>query len=1064
MKMKSIINEHWLDEINATRHVYSQHLSLVELFEQQVQKRPKEIAVCYRDQSWTFGELDDITNQFAVYLIDNYNLQIEDIVGVTLAKSDWQIIAILSVIKAGGAYLPIDNEYPLDRINYMLDDCQCKVNIDENEILKFQQSKDKYEGQVLNQKAKPENLVYIIYTSGSTGNPKGCMLEHRSLVNRLEWMWDYLKLDKTDVILQKTTFTFDVSVWEIFLPLCFGVKMVVCQKEDVYQNEKLIYLIEKHQVSTLHFVPTMFNQFIETLDNNKELRPRIGNIKRVITSGEALTVATLKKWYELTNITVENLYGPTEASIDVTFYSTSKNDIQVPIGKPIWNTQIYIVDEHLNLLEKGATGELCIGGIGLARGYINKPELTAEKFVKSPIGNENDYWYRTGDLAKFLPDGNIEFIGRKDFQVKIRGFRIEIGEIENNIEALDEVYQAIVTVTELNDAKELVAYFTGKGSEISNKIKEKLTKVLPSHMIPKYFVQLEEFPKNTSGKVNRKKLPEPTLKLNTKKNNGTETVLEQELLSICSNVLGLEKNQINSTDSFIESGGNSLQIIRLSSLLYKEYKINLDIPSFFNSPNVLELIRQISTQKTIQKNKIIPLENAENKPFYIASNSQSRMWFACINKSNMKGYFLPLVLEINGAIEEDIFLKTISDIVKRHESFRTTFHIENDKVVQKIHDEIELPVYFKNVNSIELDENWIQEEIDYILDYDFKLDKLPLFIIKLVRVSENKVYLFSVIHHLITDGWSAQIFESEFISIYHYYKKSEKKYPLRKLSYQYKDYSEWMEKKALSQSFDNDLNYWKAKLENYQASEIPKDNIVENDKKPGDYIIRIIRKEQLSAISSLEEELGVTRFMLLLTQFSLLIKKIIDKNEFFLSTAYAGRNHQEIESIIGNFTNVLLFKIAINEEDSFKEILKLVQCEVLETFSHAETPFDLIAEHAKLAKFKENAIPVGFTYNGRDYKKEMMTSFEEFSIKRVDTEIRNTPFKFWLYCNELNEDLEFIFTYNSDFYMKSTIEIFADYFMELIDMTTKDIFIKENQIRFLKDDNMQDALSFEIQF
>jgi amino acid adenylation domain-containing protein len=420
------------------------------------------------------------------------------------------------------------------------------------------------------------SLAYVIYTSGSTGKPKGCMLEHKGVVNRIEWMWKHYKFTAADVILQKTTFTFDVSVWEFFLPLCWGAKMVMCEKEDIASPGRILDLIEKEKVTCLHFVPSMLNAFMGALFPKPDIAQTLQSLRMVITSGEALALNTVKDWYAKVQIPIYNLYGPTEASIDVTYYDTSGKDIKIPIGKPIWNTRIYILGTNDCVVPVGVSGEICLAGDGLARGYLQQPELTAQKFISNPF-NPGKKLYRTGDLGRWLPDGNIEFLGRKDEQVKIRGYRIELPEIEVALKKYQSVEFVIVNaIPNKEGEKELVAYLKGTATVSTSDLRTYLSGMLPAYMIPNHFVQLDTIPLTSSGKVDKNKLPNP---YQSGMGTGTQylaptNAIESKLCKLFEDVLN--KQPIGILDDFFELGGDSFKAIRVASKFGKGISI-LDI-------------------------------------------------------------------------------------------------------------------------------------------------------------------------------------------------------------------------------------------------------------------------------------------------------------------------------------------------------------------------------------------------------------------------------------------------------------------------------------------------------
>ncbi|MGZ8236803.1 MAG: non-ribosomal peptide synthetase, partial [Methylobacter sp.] len=567
---------------NATEAVYPKHRFIHQLFEAQVEKTPDAVALMFEEQALSYAELNAKANQLAHYLRSK-GVGPDVPVGICVERSLEMVIGLMGILKAGGAYVPLDPGYPQDRLDFMLHDvnapivltqetCREKIAAFTATVLCLDSEWDKVSKACdanPDVPLKPENLAYCIYTSGSTGQPKGAGVPHQGILNRLQWMQQQYGLDQTDRILQKTPYSFDVSVWEFFWPLMTGAQLVVARPEQHKDSLALIDTINDRHVTTIHFVPSMLQVFIDT--------PGVENctsLKRVICSGEALPADLVQRFLQKLPAELHNLYGPTEASVDVSYWACLPGSVEttIPIGRPIANISLYILDKQLNAVLPGTPGELHIGGIGLGRGYLNRPELTAEKFIPNPYGPAGSRLYKTGDLARYRPDGTIDYLGRNDFQVKIRGFRIELGEIENRLSAYAGVREAVVIAREDGHGdKRLVAYLTQDGgNELSiADLRADLAETLPDYMLPSAFVVLPMLPLTANGKLDRTALPKPdTDSVITHRYEAPQGPIETALSGIWQELLELER--VGRNDHFFELGGHSLMALTLVERLRRE--------------------------------------------------------------------------------------------------------------------------------------------------------------------------------------------------------------------------------------------------------------------------------------------------------------------------------------------------------------------------------------------------------------------------------------------------------------------------------------------------------------
>jgi surfactin family lipopeptide synthetase A len=647
-----------LYEFNNTRTPFPGSKTIHELFQEQVERTPDHEALvgqipnpksqipnkeepfgrilnAFGEMHLTYRELSNQSNQL-LHILREKGVQPDTIVAIMVERSIEMMVGIFGILKAGGAYLPIDPDYPGERINYMLADSASKILLTrqdyakeikfENEIIYISDAINRIPTSHLHLTPAPAtSLAYVIYTSGSTGKPKGVMIEHTSVVNRLNWMQRCYPLGKEDVILQKTPIIFDVSVWELFWWSFQGASLCLLEPEGEKNPEVIIQAIEKNKITTMHFVPSMLNAFWEYLEESEEVD--LG-LRQVFSSGEALREYQVEKFNKLVNkhnrIKLINLYGPTEATVDVSYFNcpTGKNveSQSIPIGKPIDNIQLYVVNKDMELQPIGVVGELCISGVGLARGYLNNPGKTNSKFRVPKNRSYRSYksyipqkLYKTGDLARWLPDGNVEFLGRIDHQVKIRGFRIEVGEIEHHLHNHPDIKDAVVTLIENeNGGSDLCAYIVSDTDLTSSvpELKEFLSRQLPNYMIPLHFWQTGEIPLTTNGKVDRKTLVSKSQKIDTV---GTaveyaapENKMEKQVANIWKEVLQID--QVGIFDNFFDVGGHSLNIVKVNIKLRKSFKKDISISDMFKYPTIQSLVKYFSQEGTDQ---LIPDEEID---------------------------------------------------------------------------------------------------------------------------------------------------------------------------------------------------------------------------------------------------------------------------------------------------------------------------------------------------------------------------------------------------------------------------------------------------------------------
>jgi amino acid adenylation domain-containing protein len=576
---------------NDTKADYSGDRTITGLLEQQVRKTPESVAIVSGEAGLTYRELNEESNRLAHYLRTKYNIGQGDLAGVKLDRNEWMIISMIAVLKSGGAYVPIDPEYPQDRIDYMMKDSGCKVVIDQEELEKFRHERGQYSGSDGESTVKPDDLAYMIYTSGTTGKPKGVLIGHRNAYAFIRWCQNEFGQSDFDTVLGVTSICFDLSIFEIFYTLSSGKKLRVLP--DALSIPQYLNNGERILLNT---VPSVVGALLE-------VKTDFTAVKVLNMAGEPIPRKYLLS-LDSEKTEIRNLYGPTEATTYSTVYRI-KSDQKILIGRPITNTEVYILDEHQHLQPLNVIGEICISGEGVAQGYLNQPEQTAEKFIANPF-KEGSRLYRTGDLGRWLPDGNIEFIGRKDNQVKIRGYRIELGEIESALLAHPDIQSAVVITRPNPDGNiELVAYLEAPASLITVDLRGILGKTLPAYMLPSYYIRMNKFPLTPTGKIDKKNLPEPDSKdIQTSANYvAARNEIDEKLIQMWQELLDI--GRVGIKDDFFESGGHSIKLMKLMSMIHKEFNVRFKLGELFNKTTIEVISDDISKRQLIDSTKEI---------------------------------------------------------------------------------------------------------------------------------------------------------------------------------------------------------------------------------------------------------------------------------------------------------------------------------------------------------------------------------------------------------------------------------------------------------------------------
>ncbi|AYZ64937.1 amino acid adenylation domain-containing protein [Burkholderia multivorans] len=940
------------------------------LFEQQAERTPDAVAAVSDDASLTYAELNLRANRLAHHLIA-LGVAPDSLVGVAMERSLDMIVALLAILKAGGAYVPVDPDYPAERVRFMIDNAQLRWLLTQQHLLAalpdtearliaVDRDADDFAAAPASNPAPAlngDNLAYMIYTSGSTGRPKGALNTHRAATNRILWMQQAYALGTDDAVLQKTPFSFDVSVWEFFWPLVTGARLVFARPGGQRETDYLVDLIAREGITTVHFVPSMLRAFLD----HPDLDAHCASLRRVVCSGEALPYDLQQRFFERLDAKLYNLYGPTEAAVDVTAWECRRDDPHrnVPIGRPIANTRLYIVDAQMQPVPVGVAGELLIGGTPVGRGYHGEPELSAEKFIADPFSADpNARLYRTGDLARYRADGNIEFLGRIDHQVKLRGLRIELGEIEATLASHPWVDAAVVALRGVDDGARLVAWLLSSHpeAELIEAVRGHLQQRLPDYMVPSAFVVLTAFAHLPNGKLDRASLPEP--------GDGMDHVepgnaLEAQLAAIWQEVLG--KNRISTTANFFELGGNSLSATKVAARIRRDLQVKLEIRSLFSHPTISSLAKRIADTQPIDYAPVTPLPA---QPQYELSPAQTRLWVQDRLNASQAGGPLPTSLLFEGVLDVDALVRAFRALSERHEILRTRFVPVGNQPFQQVLPPGEAAFPVEIVDLQDADDRDAQaasiEARERLAPMDLAAG--PLFRVKLLRLSEVRHVCICTMHHIVTDGWSTEVLLDDLSQIYNAFIERRDN-PLPALAIQYKDYAGWLNRLLAGPEGARMKDYWLNKLGGgLRALALPGD--VEQPAAPSWNTWRFeLPAAATTALESLGKRHGATLFIALLSAIKALFYRRSGQEDIVVGTPVAGRELPELESQVGPYLNVLALRDRVAGDDRFDTLLTRVRDTTIEAFSHPLYPLDRLLDelHVKRVPGRNPLFDIGLT-------------------------------------------------------------------------------------------------------
>jgi amino acid adenylation domain-containing protein len=1006
-------------------------LTIVDLFLASVKNFPDKTAIIFDNKSLSYQQLDELSNQFAHFLKDEHDVAHGDLVGIHLSRSEWVLVAILGVLKVGAAYVPIDPEYPKERIDFILSDSQCKVLVAEQTLAQFINDQQSYNLTIPEQIYSLSDLAYVIYTSGSTGTPKGVMVQHQSLVSYLYAITGTYSLNQDDKILQLANFAFDASVEQVFISLLSGATLVVADK---VLGAELTNFIAHHQVTHVHAVPALLSQ----IDFSS-----LSSLKRVVSAGDICPASLLDNIHE--NISFYNKYGPTETTVSATIYKADRNLVSaVPVGKPVSNSTVYILDGQQQLVPVDVAGEICIGGYGVSMGYLNRPVLNAEKFIADPFRPGN-LMFRTGDYGRWNQQGNIELIGRIDDQVKVRGHRIELGEIEQALQQYPGLSAVVVTAIPTADGdKQLAAYLVSTQMQEVSLLRSFLSERLPAYMIPAYYVHLPALPLTPNGKVDRKALPAPEVAgLATgveymAPRNRTETLL----LSVWEEVLG--RTGISVRDNFFDLGGHSLKATRLTAQIAKLFNVKMSLKDVFTHPVLESQAAWIATAVQIVYAHVPPAPVSEDYPL---SSAQRRLWVLGQFEEGSAAYNIPGTCVLKGVLDVAALQRSFEELVERHEVLRTVFKENSAGEVRQVVLAKDSPGY-----EIIIHDHFSGPALTEEQQTAFDLSNGPLLRASLYHMQENEWVFSYVMHHIISDGWSMGILIRELMDRYqvHTGGLSPDRVPLR---VQYKDYAVWQQHQLETTLMQEHQAYWLEQL----RGRLPVLDLMGDHARPavktynGGSIDVSFEPFLTTRLNALLRRQGSTLFMGLLSAVNALLYRYTGQDDIIIGGAVAGREHADLEDQIGFYVNTLAFRTRFDGNGSYKDLLSKVQDVTLKGYEHQSYPFDTLVEELDLPRdLSRNPLFDVMLILQNNERTVLEGSFSGLQISSGELNSSSSKFDLVFTFAETAEGLHLHLDYNSDIFNRDTALRMADHFKTLLSAVVSNPDLSLNKLNYIE--------------
>ncbi|GAB4583082.1 amino acid adenylation domain-containing protein [Nocardia sp. IFM 10818] len=1020
--------------------------TLVSMFEAQVAATPDAVALVFEDERLTYRELSERANRLARRLMTGGNGPGPgSLVALAMRRSTELVVAMYAVLQTGAGYVPLDPDQPLERNGHILDTARPQLILTttrdgfvagEHEIPllyvdDIEEACRTYSPAPIanferTQPLRAADTAYVIFTSGSTGRPKGVAVSHAAIVNRLVWMQAEYRLRGDDVVLQKTPSTFDVSVWEFFWPLQTGARLVVAKPDGHRDPVYLAQVIAAEAVTTVHFVPSMLSVFVATLGD--EIAAGATTLRQVFASGEALPAPTAHRLRELTGARLHNLYGPTEAAVDVTYHEVTDADtVSVPIGRPVFNTRVYVLDSRLHPVAPGIAGELYLAGDQLATGYVARTDLTADRFVASPFGH-GERMYRTGDLVKWTATGELEYLGRTDFQVKLRGLRIELGEIEAALLAQPGVAQSVVLVrTDAHAGDQLVGYVAREpGAEVdADAVKAALARTLPAYMVPAAVAVLDAFPLNASGKLDRKALPAPVFEV--KAFRAPATPIEEIVAGVFADLLGLDR--VGADDDFFDIGGNSLVATRAVSRINEALDATVSVRELFETATVSALAgRIVPGAAGGARPPLVAGQRPERVPLSLA---QQRMWVLNQFDTASPAYNIPMVIRLTGTLDVAALSQAAEDVLARHEVLRTRYPESGPggapyQEVLSVADALPSGLAVERVGDI-------GARVAELVGTGFDVAAaVPVRIGLLTGDDPDDYLLILVAHHIAADGASMAPLARDLMTAY--LARTQGENPgWTPLAVQYADFAVW-QRAVIGSDEDADsvaaqqLAYWRDQLDG-----LPETALLPLDRpRPavasmaGAIVDFAVGAEVHAGLNRIAREHNASLFMVVHAAIAVLLARMSGSSDIAIGTPIAGRGERALDDLVGMFVNTLTLRTAVDTAASFDELVERARETDLSAFAHADVPFERVAEVAAPGRGAAN--PLLQVVLALQNNETAVLELPGLTVAALDAELAAAKFDLQIGVDPLRAadgtpgELVVVFSYATDLFDEATME------------------------------------------